>query len=139
MCGHGLTVSLGLQLTCHVLLCYVQAALKAFEKDVASDLTLTVRDSSYQIALLRQKKKEWEEEEKEKQAAKDRREAAMISSAIARAHAALPQVGEKKSMSSKEERKPPPPPNPWSALTSPEGHTYYYNAITGGEAERMHM
>ena len=139
MCGHGLTVSVGLLISCHVLLCYMQAALKAFEKDVASDLTLTVRDSSYQIALLRQKKKEWEEEEKEKQAAKDRREAAMISSAIARAHAALPQVGEKKGMSSEEERKPPPPPNPWSALTSPEGHTYYYNAITGGEAERMHM
>lgn len=121
-----------LQLT-HCVLCFLQAALKAFEKDVASDLTLTVRDSSYQLALLRQKKKDWEEEEKEKQAAKDRREAAMISSAIARAHAALPQVGEIKSAPVKEERKPPPPPNPWSALTSPEGYTYYYNAITGGE------
>ena len=110
----------------------LQAALKAFEKDVANDLTLTVKDTSYQHALLRQKKKEWEEEEKEKQAAKDRREAAMISSAIARAHAALPQVGEKKGAQSAGEGKPPPPPNPWTAMTSPDGYTYYYNAITGG-------
>ena len=99
---------------------------------MARDVSLAQKDTSYHSALMQKKKKAWDDEERQQQVDKDRREAALIASAIARTHASLPQPGEKR----KEEEpspKPPPPPNPWSKLTSPDGLTYYYNAITKGK------
>jgi WW domain-binding protein 4 len=107
-----------------------KAAMRSFEKDMARDISLSSRDTSYHSALVQRKKKTWDEDDRRQQADKDRREAAIIASAIARTHAVLPQPGEGEKKEQGATPKPPPPPNPWSKVTSSDGLTYYHNAIT---------
>jgi WW domain-binding protein 4 len=109
-----------------------KAAMRSFEKDMARDISLSSRDTSYHSALVQRKKKTWDEDDRRQQADKDRREAAIIASAIARTHAVLPQPGEGEKKEQGATPKPPPPPNPWSKVTSSDGLTYYHNAITKG-------